>query len=87
MKSWSTNIDEVTDLIRLHVVGDAVPRTRQLDFRDLMRFRINNILLVSSLYDYYTLVEDGQLTEAIFNEYTELNLHYAPHIVRVNSVV
>ncbi len=85
MKSWSTNIDEVTDLIRLHVVGDAVPRTRQLDFRDLMRFRINNILLVSSLYDYYTLVEDGQLTEAIFNEYTELNLHYAPHIVRVNS--
>ena len=76
--------DEVTQLIQLHGVG-GTPRTRQLDFRDLMRFRINNILLVASLYDYYTLVEDGQLAEAIFNEYVELNLHYAPHITRVNS--
>ncbi|MFA6233618.1 MAG: PEP/pyruvate-binding domain-containing protein [Bacteroidota bacterium] len=77
--------DEVTQLIQTHGIGEAVPQKRQLDFRDLMRFRINKILLVSSLYDYYTLVEDGQLTEAIFNEYTELNLHYAPHITRVNS--
>ncbi|MBE0646102.1 MAG: histidine kinase [Bacteroidetes bacterium] len=85
MKSRTNNSDEVTELILTHGVGGAVPQIRQLDFRDLMRFRINNILLVSSLYDYYTLVEDGQLTEAIFNEYTELNLHYAPHIIRVNS--
>jgi CheY-like chemotaxis protein len=76
--------DEVTRLIHAHGVVSA-PRTRQLDFRDLMRYRINKILLVASLYDYYTLVEDGQLTEAIFNEYVELNLHYAPHITRVNS--
>ena len=76
--------DEVTDLIR-RSGSSAALRTRQLDFRDLMRYRINNILLVSSLYDYYTLIEDGQLTEAIFNEYVELNLHYAPHITRVNS--
>lgn len=78
-------IDEVTDLIEKSGVGGEVPKTHQLDFKDLMNFRINNILLVSSLYDYYTLVEDGQLTEAIFNEYSELNLHYAPHITRVNS--
>ncbi|MBN1447861.1 MAG: histidine kinase [Bacteroidetes bacterium] len=77
--------DEVTDLVEKSGVGVAMPKSHQLDFKDLMNFRINNILLVSSLYDYYTLVEDGQLTEAIFNEYSELNLHYAPHITRVNS--
>ena len=74
-----TQVDEVTDLIHRSGVSGTVPKTHQLDFKDLMNFRINNILLVSSLYDYYTLVEDGQLTEAIFNEYSELNLHYAPH--------
>ncbi|MBR9974678.1 MAG: histidine kinase [Bacteroidetes bacterium] len=76
--------DEVTQLIQRHGLA-GTPRTRQLDFRDLMCNRINNILLVASLYDYYTLVEDGQLTEAIFNEYVELNLHYAPLITRVSS--
>jgi CheY-like chemotaxis protein len=85
MKARTPNDDEVTRLIHSHGIGTALPRSRQLDFRDLMSFRINRILLVSSLYDYYTLVEDGQLTEAIFNEYVELNLHYAPRIIRVNS--
>lgn len=85
MKLPSPHDDEVTRLIHSHGLSTALPRTRQLDFRDLMPFRINRILLVSSLYDYYTLVEDGQLTEAVFNEYVELNLHYAPRIIRVNS--
>ncbi|MFZ1730296.1 MAG: PEP/pyruvate-binding domain-containing protein [Bacteroidota bacterium] len=85
MKSKIRTDDEVTQLIQAHGIAEAAPGSRQLEFRDLMRFRINNILLVSSLYDYYTLVEDGQLTEAIFNEYTELNLHYAPNLTRVNS--
>jgi len=85
MSSKLTHDDEVTDLIQESGIGTSLPKVRQLDFKDLMTFRINKILLVSSLYDYYTLVEDGQLTEAIFNEYTELNLHYAPHITRVNS--
>lgn len=64
-----------------NIEGEAVT----LDFKNLMHFRINKILLVSSLYDYYTMVEDGQLTEAIFNEFSELNVHYATHIHRVNS--
>jgi CheY-like chemotaxis protein len=53
-----------------------------LDFRDLMKFRVEKILMVSSLYDYYTIVEDGHLQEAIFNEYIEMNLYYAPVIKR-----
>lgn len=53
-----------------------------LDFKDLMKFRIEKILMVSSLYDYYTIVEDGHLQEAIYSEYIEMNLYYAPVIER-----
>jgi len=45
-------------------------------FENLMPKRIQNILLVSSLYDSYTFVEDGNLTDIFFSEYSELNLRY-----------
>jgi len=85
MRKNQVKKDEVTDIIEKMGIVEMTPQDRALDFKDLMRFRINDILLVSSLYDFYTLVEDGQLSEAIFNEFFELNLHYVPHITRVNS--
>ncbi|NOQ23687.1 MAG: histidine kinase [Candidatus Aegiribacteria sp.] len=54
-------------------------------FYTLMSKRIRNILLVSSLYDSYTLEEDGKFTEVLFSEYLNLNLRYAPRIVRVST--
>lgn len=51
----------------------------------LMARRVTNILLVSSLYDSYTFEEDGGLSELLFAEYLELNLRYAPRIVRVST--
>lgn len=57
----------------------------KLEFKNLMQYRIDKILLVCSLYDYFTIVEDGHLQEALFNEYVELNLYYAPHISRAYS--
>jgi hypothetical protein len=39
------------------------------DFHNLMRFRIRDILLVSSLYDSYIFEEDGRLYELIRKEY------------------
>jgi hypothetical protein len=77
--------DEVTDIIENAGLVSADATSASLDFKNLMRRRINDILLVSSLYDFFTLVEDGQLTEAVFNEFVELKLFYAPHITRVNS--
>jgi hypothetical protein len=62
--------------LRKYVAGTQY----KLEFKDLMRFRVDKILLVCSLYDYYIIVDDGHLQEAIFSEYLELNLHYAPHI-------
>ena len=54
-------------------------------FHDLMRFRVREILLVSSLYDAFVLEEDGRLAERIFSEYIDLNLHFDPRITKVAS--
>ncbi len=45
-----------------------------------MRYRIRDILLVSSPYDYFTLEEDGRLNELLLVDYQQLNLSYAPRI-------
>ncbi|MBN1447863.1 MAG: response regulator [Bacteroidetes bacterium] len=85
MKRRRIKRDELRDVILESGFSNRDISPHDLDFKDLMRFRVNNILLVSSRYDFYTLVDDGQLTEAIFSEYLELNLHYAPSITRVYS--
>ena len=54
-------------------------------FDSLMAFRIQNILLISSLYDIYNLREDGQLTDMLLSEYAEFRLSSAPAIHRVDS--
>jgi len=54
-------------------------------FDSLMPFKVKNILLVSSLYDIYSLREDGQLANMVMSEYAELGLSSAPRIKRVDS--
>ena len=54
-------------------------------FDSLMPFKVRNILLVSSLYDIYSLREDGQLANLVMSEYAELRLSSAPFIKRVGS--
>lgn len=58
---------------------------KQVAYDTLMLRRVRNVLLVSSLYDSFTFEEDGRLTELLFSEYLELNLRYAPNIVRVST--
>jgi CheY-like chemotaxis protein len=50
-----------------------------------MPFRIQEILLVASMYDAFTLEEGGRLTELLLNEYRELNLSFAPRITKATS--
>jgi CheY-like chemotaxis protein len=52
-------------------------------FRDLMGFRVREVLLVSSLYDSYILEEDGQLSESLDAEFYQLNLASSPRITQV----
>src|SRR5712675_2351828 len=54
-------------------------------FDNLMPFKVQNILLVSSLYDSFILREDGRLNELLIGESLELNLHQVPGITHVST--
>ena len=58
--------------------------TRFQGFQNLMRRRIRDILLVSSLYDLYLFEEDGRFDELIGNEYQSLNLSHSPVVTHVS---
>jgi CheY-like chemotaxis protein len=65
-------------------------RTDQLDaerlfegYEELETFRVQNIILVSSLYDSFILREDGRLSELLIGESLELNLQHPPGITHV----
>ena len=53
-------------------------------FQKLMPYRVQDILLVSSLYDSFTLQEDGRLNELILGEFLELSLHQMPSLTHVS---
>ncbi len=59
--------------------------TRFQGFQNLMRLRIRDILLVSSLYDLYLFEEDGRLYELLRNEYRGLHLSNAPELTRIST--
>jgi len=54
-------------------------------FHDLMPAKMQEILLVATLYDAFILERDGQLSEQIFGEYYQLNLSSAPRITSAYS--
>ncbi len=54
-------------------------------FENLMPFRVQNILLVSSLYDSFILREDGRLNELLIDESLDMNLRQIPGITHVSS--
>src|SRR5271165_4822325 len=59
--------------------------TRLEGFDNLMPFKVQNILLVSSLYDSFILREDGRLNELLIDESLELSLQQIPGITHVSS--
>ncbi|MBU1068620.1 pyruvate, phosphate dikinase [Myxococcota bacterium] len=60
-------------------------RTDKDIFHDLMPAKMQEILLVATLYDAFILERDGQLSEQIFGEYYQLNLTSAPRITSAYS--
>src|SRR5258708_3646571 len=54
-------------------------------FDNLMPFKVQNILLVSSLYDSFILREDGRLNELLIDESLELHSQHIPGITHVAS--
>jgi CheY-like chemotaxis protein len=68
---------------QIHIEDMFASRIR--DFQKLMKFKIRDILLVSSLYDYFLFEEEGKLYELIRQEYQVLNLSQAPEITHVTT--
>ncbi len=54
-------------------------------FNRLMPFRVEQVLLVSSLYESFILEEDGMVAEMITSEYVDMELSRAPQVFRVSS--
>jgi CheY-like chemotaxis protein len=52
---------------------------------DLTKYRVTDILLVSTFYDAFIFEQDGFLSEQLFGEYRQLNLSLAPRITSVPS--
>jgi CheY-like chemotaxis protein len=61
------------------------PGARFQGFPNLMRFTASDILLVSSAYDSYILMEDGRLYESIREEYEGLRISHSAEITHVAS--
>lgn len=54
-------------------------------FDALMPKRVSNVLLVSSLYDRFTFMQDGRVQEMLVAEYADLDLRFAPSIETVST--
>lgn len=70
---------------KIQINAEDVFRNRIRLFQKLMKIKIREILLVSSLYDFYLFEEDGRLYELIREEYQSLNLSWAPEITHVTT--
>lgn len=69
----------------LDIDAEDIFRNRIRSFHKLMQKKVRDILLVSSLYDFYLFEEDGRLYEQIREEYQSLNLSWAPEITHVTT--
>ncbi|MFT7463194.1 MAG: CheY-like chemotaxis protein [Pseudohongiellaceae bacterium] len=69
----------------MRTVIRAQGRHRVANIQDLMRFRVMDILLVSTPYDTHILDEAGELSERILGEFRNLDLHYTPGLTGVST--
>jgi hypothetical protein len=58
---------------------------QSIGFDSLRPFHVQEILLVASLYDSYTLAEDGRLAERILGEFNNLSLSAPAYLTRVST--
>lgn len=60
-------------------------KARFLGIHDLMKFRVTEILLISTEYDAYVLEEDGRLAEQIYQQFNDLSIPFIPRIHWVDN--
>ena len=67
------------------LIEGRVAEGRFSGFGSLMPNRVQEVLLVASMYDAFTLEEGGRLTELLLGEYRELNLSFPPQVTQVST--
>ena len=55
-------------------------------FHDLMPFKVKEILLVSTLYDAYSIEKDGRFSDHMLGQYHQLNLTSLPRVTGVSKL-
>lgn len=55
-------------------------------YHDLMPFKVHEILLISTLYDAYSIEREDRLTDNILGEYAKLSLSGVPRITGVSTL-
>lgn len=54
-------------------------------YHDLMPFKVKEILIISNLYDAYSIEKEGRFSEHMMGEYANLNLTSLPRVTGVSS--
>ena len=73
------------DFSKYQLDTDESYEPRRQIFHSLMRFKIREILLVSSQYDEFIIEEEGLISELVIGEYRHLLLSQPPRVTRVYS--
>lgn len=60
-------------------------KARFSSVHELIKYRVTEILLISTIYDGFILEEDGQLTEQIYHQFSDLSIPYIPRIHQASS--
>lgn len=55
-------------------------------FHDLMPFKVEEILLISTLYDAFSIENEGRIFDQVLGEYQHLNLTSIPRITGVTKI-
>lgn len=55
-------------------------------YHDLMPFKVCEILIISNLYDAYSIEKEGRFSEHMMGEYAKLNLTSLPRITGVSTL-
>ncbi len=55
-------------------------------YHDLMPFKVKEILLISSLYDAYSIESEGRFSEHMLGQYGQLNLTTFPRITGASNI-
>jgi CheY-like chemotaxis protein len=55
-------------------------------FHELMPYKVKEVLLIATIYDSYSIVREGQISDKIVGEYLQLNLYAAPRFTSVSNM-